>query len=178
MKKICIALVYLFLFGCMLSPTVYAQQQRYNPNIPAEKEDNTKWDFSDNPSALLRKVYREANEENNTKVQATKLDSVTSKHCDELSVEDNFTISKTLCSIKYSIRSYLQYIMYIWLVAATIFIIRNGFKIVTATDKEAQIKKFTSNMLHLAIWVILLTSFYFILEAFVSVVNFIVGDQS
>ena len=62
--------------------------------------------------------------------------------------------------------------------AATIFIIRNWFKIVTATDKEAQIKKFTSNMLHLAIWVILLTSFYFILEAFVSVVNFIVGDQS
>lgn len=112
MKKICIAFLSLVLFGCIFSPTVYAQQ-RYNPSIPAEKEDNEKWDFSDDPSALLKKVYIEANEENNQKVQATKLDSVTSKHCDELGVEDNFTISKTICSIKYSIRSYLQYIMYI-----------------------------------------------------------------
>ena len=67
MKKICIAFLSLVLFGCIFSPTVYAQQ-RYNPSIPAEKEDNEKWDFSDDPSALLKKVYIEANEENNKKV--------------------------------------------------------------------------------------------------------------
>jgi hypothetical protein len=66
--------------------------------------------------------------------------------------------------------------MYIWLTGATIFIIRNWFKIVTATDKEKQIWVFKKNMINLIIWVILLTSFYFILDAFVSVVNFVAWD--
>jgi hypothetical protein len=86
-------------------------------------------------------------------------------------------LTKTFCSIKLAIKWYLQYIIYIWLAWATIFIIRNWFRIVTSTDREAQMKKFKTNMINLIIWVILLTSFYIILDVFVSVVNFIAWDN-
>lgn len=169
MKKFCLVVLSVFLLWGVLFCPIYAQ------NDP-ETEDHSKRVFTDKATDLLKKTYREANDDNNTKVQATSLDNVGSKRCNELWTPSNFTISRTLCSIKYSVKWYLQWIMYIWLVAATIFIIRNWFKIVTATDKEAQMKAFTKNMKNLIIWVLLLTCFYFILEAFVSIVNFIVGD--
>ena len=178
MKKFCLLLSVFILWGVLCS-TAYAQQQKIQQvsNAPAEKEDNSRREFSNNPTDLLKKMYRESNDDKGNKVQATRLDNVNSNHCDEIGVGGEFTIYRTICSIKYAIRSYLQYIMYIWLVGATIFIIRNWFKIVTATDKDGQIKKFKENMINIIIWVVLLTSFYFILEAFVSVVNFIVGDN-
>jgi hypothetical protein len=171
MKKFCLVVLSLFLiWGTLFCPT-YAQ------NDPeSEKEDHSKWEFTDKATDLLKKTYREANDGEGSKVQATPLDSVSSKYCSDLSTPSNFTISRTLCNIKSWIKWYLQYIMYIWLVWATIFIIRNGFQVVTASDKEAQMKTFKKNMINLIIWVLLLTCFYFILEAFVSVVNFIAGD--
>lgn len=167
MKKFCLLLTALFLLGGGHFYLVYAQE-----DAPEEQEVKEEWIAEkSNPVDLVKKVYRKADGKQNTAA-----DNVTSKYCTELYLEDNFTLARTLCSIKYSIRGYLQYITYIWLVAATIFIIRNWFKIVTATDKEGQMKKFKQNMINLIIWVVLLTSFYFILEAFVSVVNFIASD--
>ena len=131
------------------------------------------------PMDLLNRVHYEANEPGDDRVQVTPLNKVSSKwgsHCDGLTVNDKFTLTKTFCSIKYYIKWYLQYIMYIWLAWATIFIIRNWLLIVTAADKEKQMWTFKKKIKNLIIWVILLTSFYFILDAFVSIVNFIAGD--
>ena len=177
MKKFCLILLSVLIVWGMFYSVAYAQASKTVSDAPAEKEDNTRREFSNNPTDLLHKMYRASNDDKNKKVQATRLDNVNSNHCDEIGIPGNFTIYRTICSIKYAIRSYLQYIMYIWLVAATIFIIRNWFKIVTSTDKSWQMKKFKENMINIIIWVILLTSFYFILEAFVSVVNFVVGDN-
>ena len=171
MKKIFLALISLVLLGGAFFQPTYAQES------PAEKEMKEEWKFdTKNPVDLVKKVYREANDDNGSRVQRTAADNINSKYCDELWLSSNFTLARTLCSIKYSIRGYLQYIIYIWLAAATIFIIRNWFKIVTATNKEDQMKTFKKNMVNLIIWVILLTSFYFILEVFVSAVNFIAWD--
>lgn len=162
----------LILLWWMIFSVAYAQEQ----NNPKETELPGDWVTNkSNPVDLVRKVYRKANDGTDD-VQKTALDNVSSKYCTEFYADGNFTLARTLCSIKYRIKWYLQYILYIWLAGATIFIIRNGFKIVTATDKEAQMKTFKKNMINLVIWVILLTSFYFILDVFVSVVNFIAWD--
>ena len=175
MRKIYFAFISLVLLW-MLFPAAYGQEA-YDPSAHQENEiKEERITEKSNPVDLVKKVYTKANDDRGSRVQKTAMDNVNSKYCNELYLESNFTLARTLCSIKYSIRGYLQYITYIWLTAATIFIIRNWFKIVTATDKDGQIKKFKQNMINLIIWVVLLTSFYFILEAFVSVVNFLASD--
>ena len=175
MKKICFAFMSLLLLWTLFS-VVYGQD--YEPESHEEEETTEEWiTEKSNPVDLVKKIYTKANDDKWSRVQKTAADSINSKYCNELYLEWNFTLARTLCSIKYSIRGYLQYVAYIWLVAATIFIIRNWFMIVTATDKEGQMKKFKKNMINLIIWVVLLTSFYFILEAFVSVVNFLAADK-
>lgn len=172
MRKIIHLFLAIFVLIISISSTVLAQW------VVKDWED---WiaDTS-NPVDLLKRVHYEANDDDGSKVQVTPLNHVSSKagsdHCDIVITDSRFTLTKTLCSIKYYIKDYLQYIMYIWLTGATIFIIRNGFRIVMATDKEKQIWIFKKNMINLIIWVILLTSFYFILDVFVSVVNFIAWD--
>lgn len=175
MKKFCLVIASLLLLWWMFFSGVYAQKE--NGFAWAESEDPSKWiTDSSNPVDLVKKVYRQANDDNWSKVQKTALDNVSSKFCDDIALEGKFTIARTLCNIKFNIKWYLQYIVYIWLAGATIFIIRNWFKLVTATDKEWQMKTFKKNMINLVIWVLLLTCFYFILDVFVSVVNFIAGD--
>ena len=114
-----------------------------------------------NPVDLLKRVQYMANDEIDGSVQVTPLNKVSSKDpCFDLGVDDTFTITKTFCSIKKHIKGYLQYIVYIWLVAATIFIIRNWFRLVTAPDKEAFMKDFKKNVINIIIWVIILTILY------------------
>ena len=172
MKKIARLLIATIVFAMWISSITLAQWVVDKWNKSDEWISN-----NDSPVKLLQRIHYEANDDNG-KVQVTPLNKVSSKdggHCD-VYTDSKFTLTRTLCSIKYFIKWYLQYITYIWLVAATIFIIRNWFKIVTATDKEGQMKKFKQNMINLIIWVILLTSFYFILDAFVSIVNFLAWD--
>ena len=107
--------------------------------------------FDQNPVKLVDQVKYDANKENSNKVQNTDLDSIGSNHCTELSLEGNFTITKTLCSLKTLSKDYLQYVMYIGLAAATIFLIRNGFQIVTSSDREKQIGVFKKNLLYIII---------------------------
>lgn len=135
-----------------------------------------------NPVDLLNRVKYLANDDKWNEVQVTPLNNVSGNssaarsYCDIDVPDKRFTITKTVCSIKHWIRDYLQYVMYIWLAAATIFIIWNGFLIVTSSDREKQMWVFKKNMINLIIWVVLITSFYFILDVFVSVVNFIAWD--
>ena len=108
--------------------------------------------------------------------QENELDNVTSKYsCAELGLwkESNYTITKTLCFIKEHIHDYIQYAVYVWLVWATIFLIWNWLQIVISQDKQKQIGVFTKNLKYIIFWVILITCFYMIIDAFVSIVNLI-----
>lgn len=134
----------------------------------AQSKYFTEWK---SPMDLVNQYHKETNKTD--KIQETDLDSVTSNACLELGVDWRFTLSRTLCNIKASIGDYLQYILYIWLTAATIFLIRNGFQIVTSSDKEKQMSTFKKNLIYIIIWVVLLTWFYYVIDIFVSVVNLV-----
>lgn len=126
--------------------------------------------FNWGATKLLDDIYSDQ-KQNNEAVQDTKMDYVSSDACNELSLDGRFTISKTLCYIKQSLHHYLQYVIYVGLSAAVIFLIWNGFKIITSSDREKEMGNFKKNLKYLIIWVILLVSFYAIIEIFVSVVN-------
>ena len=129
--------------------------------------------YETSPIQVLNAVKWNANKHKSEEVQKTELDVVNSIDCDEIAVGTNFTITRTLCSIKKHSQSYLEYVIYVWLTAATIFLIRNGFQLVTAPDRWKQIWIFKKNLKYIIIWVILLISFYYILDIFVTTVNLI-----
>jgi hypothetical protein len=56
-----------------------------------------------------------------------------------------------LCNIKANLGNYLQYVVYIGLTAATILLIRNGFKLVTASDRGKQMSEFKKNFIYIII---------------------------
>lgn len=129
------------------------------------------------PIKFLDNAYNKANKKGE-EIQDTDLNQVTSKgDTNTCSFLPQFTFSRTLCYIKNNIKNYLDYVLYIWLTAALILIIRNGFKLVIAQDGSKQMTTFKKNMLYIAIWVILLIWFYYIIEIFVSVVN-LLGEAS
>lgn len=180
MKKLIYSVMILLVSFWYISGLCFAQGTAAPAgNQPSEEEnkDNTediwKRNLDQNPVNILDHIKEEANEHSPDRVQNTKLDRVQSK-CREMNAGRNdFTITYTLCNIKENIKSYLQYIIYIWLTAATIILIRNGFQLVTAEDKWKQIWVFKKNIMYIVIWVVLLVAFYYILDIFVSLVNLV-----
>ena len=167
MKKLKWLMLALFgvVFVFFTLPTFSAPQFKNNSKYFSTKSEAT---------TLTKKIWEDTNKTD--PVQNTDLDGVNSKgSCAELGLwaTSNFTITKTLCYLKEHINDYLQYAVYFWLVAATIFLIRNWFRIVTSQDREAQMKKFIKNLKYIAIWVILITGFYYIIDVFVSFVNLV-----
>lgn len=135
--------------------------------------DNSSSRNFEKPVTIVDSVKWNSNKSISDQVQKTDLDTITSKGLCELSVNPKFTLTRTLCNLKELAKDYMQYVIYFWLTVATILIIRNWFKIVTATDREKQISTFTKNMLYIVIWVVLLIGFYYIIDLFVSVVNLV-----
>ena len=140
-----------------------------DPDHKSESERNFE---QSSPVGILEQVKQNANQKRSEEIQNTDLDKVTSKSCSE-AVGYKGTITTTLCNIKQKIRDYLQYVMYIWLSAATIFLIRNGFQLVTSSDRSKQMGEFKKNLKYIIIGVILLVWFYYIIDIFTSVVNYI-----
>lgn len=177
MKKFIYSVMILLVSLWYISGLCFAKDEPPAGNKPSEEEnkDNTvdiwKRELNEKPVNILDHIKEEANEHSSDRVQNTKLDNVQSA-CSELGGR-NFTITYTLCNIKENIKSYLQYIVYVWLTAATIILIRNGFQLVTAEDKWKQIWVFKKNIMYIVIWVVLLVAFYYILDIFVSIVNLI-----
>ena len=145
-----------------------------NSNVEKTK-DKWKRDLAEDPVRVLDYAYGKANEKVSNEVQNTDLDVVSSKVsvCDWIAPDMRFSITRTLCSIKQESKDYLQYVVYFGLAVATFFLIRNGFKIVTSSDREKQISAFKKNLLYVIVWVVLLIGFYYIIDIFVSVVNMI-----
>lgn len=131
------------------------------------------WTVKQDPIWVLDTVKRNANKDRSDEVQKTKLD-YTMSYCNEaIWGWAWFTITKTICNIKMNMRNYLQYVIFAWLTLATIFLIRNGFKLVTSPDRWKQMWVFKKNVTYIIIGVVLLISFYYILDIFVTLVNFV-----
>jgi hypothetical protein len=176
MKKLIYSVMILLVSLWYISGFCFAQEpeQWWNVEDAADAtQDIWKRNLDQNPVNILDHIKEKANEHPSDRVQNTKLDRVQSKRCKDISPDHRFTITYTLCNIKENIKSYLQYIIYIWLTAATIILIRNGFQLVTAEDKWKQIWVFKKNIMYIVIWVVLLVAFYYILDIFVSLVNLV-----
>lgn len=124
-----------------------------------------------NPVRLLETVKGNANKSKYEAVQYTELDKVSSTTPRVAAPE--YTITNTLNSAKEGIRDYLQYVMYIWISGATIFLIRNAFKLVTSWDREKQMWIFKKNLTYIIIWIVLMTWFFYLISAFTGIVNLI-----
>ena len=124
-------------------------------------------DFEKGPIKILEDVITEKTRD----ILATPWNNATSKWCRDIWVDSRFTFTRTLCYIKNNSWGYLQYIMFIWLTVATILIIRNGFKLVTSTDREKQFTTFKKNMIYIIIWIVLLTWFYYFIDIYIWIIN-------
>lgn len=136
------------------------------------------WDINNPTTEILDQSYRKANKDGDW-VQRTNINEVSYRFgCKDnvATAWEPFTLTLTLCYIKSHIWGYFQYIMYIWLAAATIFIIWNWFRIVTSQDREKQIWTFKKNLIYVIIWVVLLVAFNYIIDIFVSVVNLVTWE--
>jgi len=141
------------------------------PNKAEAKKSSNDWDFNKSPVEILATVKKNANAKKSEEVQKTQLDDTTSKWCKDIGTDSRFTFTRTLCYVKNNMWSYLQYIMFIWLTVATILIIRNGFKLVTSSDREKQMTTFKKNLVYIIIWVVLLTWFYYFIDIYVWIIN-------
>lgn len=139
-------------------------------NVEAKKSSKD-WNFNQSPVRILTTVKQNANASRSEEVQKTELDQTTSKYCKDIGLDSRFTFTRTLCYIKNNIWSYLQYVMYLWLTAATILLIWNWFKLVTSQDREKEMKKFTKNLIYIIIWVTLLLGFYYFIDIYVWIIN-------
>ncbi len=134
-------------------------------------QDNSRWKYSGNPIQILDAVVSEANDD--YKIQQTALDAATDK---QGAYASQYKIANTLDRFRNNINPYLQWAVYIWLSAAVILLIYNGFLMVTnAVHKEWETAKIKKNIINIVIGVIILTWFYFIIRLTVSIINSIFG---
>ena len=146
------------------------QQIERIQNIMSKKNGQTTTSYN-TPTKLLDAVAWLSNKTN--KIQDTALDGVTSQSSSCGIVWGNLT--KTLCYLKENIHPYIQWIVYAWLALSLIFLIYNGFKMVTNVMNgwEGDIAKVRTNILYIWIGVIILTGFYYILDIIMAIINFL-----
>lgn len=127
--------------------------------------------YWDDPIKILDKVVWKANDD--YKIQQTALDNATDK---QWGYASSYKIANTLDWLRNNINPYLQRAVYIGLSLAVILLIYNGFLMVTnAAHKEWEAAKIKKNIMNIAIWVIILTGFYFIIKLVVALINALFG---
>ena len=82
---------------------------------------------------------------------------------------EQYKVANTLDSVRVRIAVYLQWIVFIGLVVAVILIIFNGYILVTSPLSGADLSKVKGKLTNLAIWVLVMTGFYFIIKIALSV---------
>ncbi len=138
---------------------------------------NRWWEWWSDPMEILDEVVGASNDwnVNYQKIQDTALDDVSNNW----SYNPEYRITNTLDWIRWNITIYLQWIVFIWLWLATILIIYNGFMLVTHwIHWQWDMAKFKSNMINIAIWVVLLLWFYFLIELILALITVLFGNWS
>jgi len=125
-------------------------------------------EFGDDPDRILDNVVAEVSEgaENAQDTELNRVNRV------EWWYPARFTISNTLDSLRTRLNPYLQWLVYIGLAAATIFIIYNWFLLVTwSLHTSGEWSAVQKKLINVIIWVLLLTGFYFVIRLLVILVN-------
>lgn len=130
--------------------------------------------YGSQPAEVLDSVVGQANQ--TTSYQETALNGVNS---DSPTYDSNYKLSNTLDWLRMHIATYLQRAVYIGLTVAVILLIYNGFLMVTHTiTKSGDFAKMKKNVMYIALWVIILTSFYAIIKLIIGLIGSIFGTNS
>lgn len=123
------------------------------------------------PTEVLNYIVDGANKNSSTRVQNTKFDQINNNSVPSVG-GSQFKITATLAWIKANIRHYLQWVVFIGLIGATILLIRNGFRLVTNSAIGGwDIKTIKSNIKNILIGVVVMTSFLVIIKLVSALLN-------
>lgn len=162
-------LMTLLIWICMLAPLtsiVFAEDTPQDQSSKADKakiERTSRGDLYTTPSEIFDDLMKWS------KTQDTALDNVDPK---EWRFDSQYVIANTLDSLRKNIYPYMQWILYIWLAAATILIIITGWQLVVSLQSGYDTKKAIERLKNIGIWVWVLTGFYFILRIFMAVLTY------
>lgn len=124
-------------------------------------------EYGSDPMQILDTVVSKAND--GSKIQQSALDWITDQ---QWAYPSQYKISNTLEYIRTNIDPYFQWLVFVWLVIATILFIYAGFLMVTnVIHKEGERAKIKKLIVALVTGIILLTGFYFIVKLIVSLVT-------
>lgn len=132
---------------------------------------NATWiNESTSPTDVLNHIIDHANKNPSTRVQHTKFDAINNNQ--ESIGGSKFKITATLAWIKANIQHYLQWVVFLGLIGATILLIRNGFLLVTNSATGGwDLKTVKSNIKNIIIGVIVMTSFLVIIKLVSALLN-------
>lgn len=83
--------------------------------------------------------------------------------------EPQWKIADTLDSVRQNLAFYLQWIMFIWLAWAVMFIMINGIRLMVMPLSPSQAGTVKKRILYVVLGILLMTWFYFIYKIFLSV---------
>ena len=155
MKKFAKIIVF-FLVAFWLFSFSYAQEWRWT----------TRWST---PFQVFESVVGEANSDQD-RIQRTALDNVSDL---EWSYARQYKISNTLDYFRAHIGPYIQWAVYIWLVASTAWLIICGFLMVTWwVTKSSGFEKIKWRVINALLWIFFLSWFYIIIKFMMSIINY------
>lgn len=82
-------------------------------------------------------------------------------------------IANTLDQVRENVSFYLNWIVFLGLSAATILIVYNWILLMTTPISGDQKIKVIENIKHIAIWIVAMTGFYFLIRIVLSILNLI-----
>ncbi|RKW25547.1 hypothetical protein D8B45_00240 [Candidatus Gracilibacteria bacterium] len=119
------------------------------------------------PEEIASTIADRANEDE--KIQDTKMNKINNK---QGGYPKQYQLTNTAEWIRKNIQPYLQWILYIGLIAATILLIWNGFRLVTnSTLGGGDIKTVKNNIKNILIGVLIMTGFLVIIKLTMAVIN-------
>lgn len=131
-------------------------------------QNGSRGDRGSDPLVIFETMVDDANSDGYA-VQETAMDWINDQ---EGWYERSYKISNTLDYVRKNLDPYLQWAIYAGLVLATIWIIYVWFLIVTnAIHKQWDWTKVKTSIIHILLWVFLLSWFYFIIKMVVALIT-------
>lgn len=138
-------------------------------------QHDKRWDYGSDPLMIFETIVDEANSDGYA-IQETALDWITDL---QWPYAREYKISNTLDYVRQNMDPYLQWIIYAWLVLATISIIYAWFLLVTnSIHKQWDRTKVKTNIMYTLLWVFMLSWFYFVIKIVVALITSIFGGSS
>lgn len=182
-----VAWILWFVAGFLILPQMHVSAQGNQAQEPGQSQNADPWpdwdDWgSDSPStpecwdktwkcywntATPLNILNDIRSDGKTDIVNTRLDDV--QRSDWTFWRPYTKIADTLDSVRQNLAFYLQWIMFIWLAWAVMFIMINGIRLMVMPLSPSQAGTVKKRILYVVLGILLMTWFYFIYKIFLSV---------